>query len=212
MSLPDQRAHWDALRRRNPPPTTRRGPSAFAQRCASRFVTASVVLELGCGPARDGAFFARLGHTVVATDFSLATLTPARAIFAAKPGLHFCLLDTSAPLPFRDDTFDAVYARLSLHYFPDLVTRRVFRELHRVVRPNGILCFMCKSTGDPLHGQGRQIEPDLFDLDGHLRHFFSPGYATSCLDPDFALVELTEREGTSSRHPSAFIEVIAQVR
>ncbi|MDQ3693858.1 MAG: class I SAM-dependent methyltransferase [Chloroflexota bacterium] len=170
------------------------------------------MLELGCGPARDSAFFARLGHTVVATDFSLVILAPARSIFAAKSGLHFCLLDTSAPLPFRDDTFNAAYARLSLHYFPDQVTRRVFRELHRVLRPDGLLCFMCKSTGDPLHGQGRQIEPDMFERDGHLRHFFSPAYARACLDPDFTLIQLDDRRGPLSGQPSAFIEVIAQAR
>lgn len=170
------------------------------------------MLELGCGPARDGAHFAALGHTVVATDFSQSALGPARAVFASQPGLHFCLLDTAAPLPFRDGAFDAVYARLSLHYFPDHVTRRVFRELRRVLRPHGFLGFVCKSTADPLYGRGRQLEPDFFELDGHLRHFFSPVYAASCLALAFDLIELRERDGDLYGKPSAFIEVIARAR
>lgn len=210
MTVFDQRSHWDALRQRNPPPTTSGGPSSFAQHCANLFPPRSTLLELGCGPARDSAYFSRLGHTVCATDFSIATLDPARSIFASQPGLHICLLDTAAPLPFRDQTFDAVYARLSLHYFADRVTRRVFRELRRVLRADGLLCFMCKSTGDPLYGRGRQIEPDMFELEGHIRHFFSSDYARSCLDPDFDLIELAERRGDLPGQAPAVIEVIAR--
>jgi SAM-dependent methyltransferase len=210
VTLPDQRAHWDALRQRRTPPTTPRGPSAFAQQCATHFAPRSHVLELGCGPARDSAYFAGLGHTVCATDFSIAALAPARRVFAGTPGLDFCLLDTTAPLPFREDTFGVVYARLSLHYFPDRLTRRVFAELRRVLRPAGLLCFMCKSPGDPLYGQGRRLEPDMFELNGHLRHFFSPAYARSCLEPGFALESIKEELGKLYGNESAFVQVIAR--
>ena len=212
MTLPDQRAHWDALRQRNTTPTNQRGPSPFAQQCAKLFTPASRVLELGCGPARDSAYFAALGHTAVATDFSIAALEPAQRVFVATPGLHFCLLDLAAPLPFRDATFDAVYARLSLHYFPDRVTRRIFTELRRVLTDGGILCFMCKTPDDPLYGQGQALEPDMFELNGHLRHFFSPEYARSCLEPGFALVSLKEARGELYGSASAYVEVIARAR
>lgn len=170
------------------------------------------MLELGCGPAHDSAYFAGLGHTVCATDFSIAALDPARSIYAAAPGLSFCLLDTTAPLPFRDGAVDVVYARLSLHYFSDRVTRGVFRELHRVLGAGGLLCFMCKSTADPLFGRGRLIEPDMFEHNGHLRHFFSPAYATACLDPAFTVLELNESRGDAYGRDSAVVEVIAQAR
>jgi SAM-dependent methyltransferase len=214
MSLPDQRAHWDALRRSNVPPTTAHGPSAFAQAFARRLPPASRVLELGCGPGHDSAHFAALGHRVVATDFSIEALRPARAIHGAGAGLSFCLLDLAAPLPFRDATFEAVYARLSLHYFPDRVTRTIVRELRRVLSPGGLLGFVCKTPGDPLYGRGREIEPDMFELKGHLRHFFSTDYAQSCVerDGDFALIQLTERQAPLYGRDSAFVEVIARAR
>ena len=210
MTTPDQRALWNALRQRNAPPTTKRGPSSFAQQCAGHFPPGSLVLELGCGPARDSASFATLGHTALATDFSSAALGPARRVYAETSGLHFCLLDLAAPLPVRDATFDAVHARLSLHYFPDRVTRQIFTEVRRVLRAGGLLCFMCKSPGDPLYGQGREVEPDMFELNGHLRHFFSPAYARSCLEPGFAPVSLTEARGKLYGSESAFVEVIAR--
>jgi SAM-dependent methyltransferase len=210
VSLPDQRAHWDALRQRRREPTTKRGPSPFAQQCAKHVPPRSRILELGCGPARDSAYFAGLGHSVLATDFSIAALAPAQRVFAGTPGLDFCLLDTAKPLPVRDGAFEVVYARLSLHYFPDRVTRRVFTELRRVLTAGGLLCFMCKSPGDPLYGQGRRLEPDMFELNGHLRHFFSPAYARSCLDPVFAVLSVVEKRGKLSTTDSAYIEVIAQ--
>lgn len=210
MSIPDQRQHWDNLRRRNQPPTTRHGPSSFAQHCAARFTPGSMVLDLGCGPAHDSAYFAGLGHEVVASDFSIAALGPARDLLGDDPGLHFCLLDLAAPLPFRDGSFNVAYARLSLHYFPDQVTRGVFREVRRVLVPDGLLCFACKSPGDPLHGRGRLLEPDMYELKGHVRHFFSPEYARACLDPGFSLIELIERRDDLFGRESAFIEVIAR--
>lgn len=212
MSTDGQRELWNSLRRSNRPPTTRHGPSSFAQQCASRLEPASRVLELGCGPGHDAASFAGRGHTVCATDFSSAALEPARALYDATPGLHFCLLDTAAPLPFRDGAFDAVYANLSLHYFPDRVTKGVFGELRRVLAEGGRLGFACKSTGDPLYGQGRLMEPDMFERNGHLRHFFSPEYARACLAPGFDLVELTERRGELYGSDSAYVEVIARAR
>lgn len=210
MSARGQREHWDRLRQGNIPPTKRHGPSALAQHCAGRFGPASRILELGCGTGHDAAYFAGCGHTVCATDFSSAALEPARALYGATPGLQFCLLDTAAPLPFRDGAFGAVYASLSLHYFPDRVTRGVFRELRRVLRRGGLLCFACKSIGDPLYGQGRWLEPDMFERLGHLRHFFSPDYARACLTPGFDLVELTERRDGRSGRDSAFVEVMAR--
>lgn len=212
MTIPDQREHWNRLRQGNLPPTTRHGPSSFAQRCAGRFPVGCRVLELGCGPGHDAAFFAGRGHTVCATDFSSAALEPARALYGATPGLHSCLLDTAASFPFRDGAFDVVYAHLSLHYFPDQVTRGVFRELRRVLAEGGLLGFACKSTGDPLYGEGRLIEPDMFERHGHLRHFFSPEYARACLAPGFDLVELTERRGDRYGQDSAYVEVIARAR
>ena len=212
MSTPGQREHWNTLRRRNLPPITRHGPSSFAQQWVSRLGPGSRILELGCGTGHDAGYFASRGHIVCASDFSSAALAPARALYGAIPGLDFCLLDTTAPLPFRDGAFDAVYAYLSLHYFTDQVTRGVFGELRRVLVEGGLLGFACKTTGDPLYGQGRLVEPDMFEHHGHLRHFFSPEYARACLASDFDRMELEERRGDLFGRKSDWIEVIARAR
>lgn len=51
------------------------------------------------------------------------------------------------PLPFRDGEFDLVFARLSLHYFPEMVLRdQILPELHRVMGRDGILLFTIKTA------------------------------------------------------------------
>ena len=90
-------------------------------------------------------------------------------------------MDSNHPLPFRDNTFDVVYARLSLHYFRDSVTKEIFKEIHRILKPDGRLSFLCKSTGDSFYGKGEEIEKDLFEYEGYMRHFFTENYAKECL-------------------------------
>ena len=208
----DQRQHWEGIHRREPDHLYGPDPTSFARESAAWFPPASSILELGCGAGRDAAFFASLGHTVCATDFSATAIARNRAQHADVPNLSFLDLDTAEPLPFADGSFDVVYAHLSLHYFGDAVTRRVFGEIHRVLRPAGLLAFVCKSVGDPLYGHGTMIEPDMFEHEGHVRHFFSEAYARSCLADGFEVVRLECVDGQHHGRPSAFVKVIARAR
>jgi SAM-dependent methyltransferase len=181
----DQHRIWERSWRRE---TSREGDapvSAFAVDTDAALPRGSTLLELGCGPAADSAFFARARHRVIATDFSAAAVAGGYRRYGGEAGPAFVLLDTATPLPFRDAAFDAVYARLTLHYFPDAVTRAVFREIGRVLRPGGTLAFLCKSTSDPLYGQGEKVESDMYRLRGKVRHFFSEAYAQDCLGVRF---------------------------
>ena len=43
------------------------------------------------------------------------------------------------PYPFKDDTFDEVYARLVLEHISVINRMRVYKELHRICKPNAII-------------------------------------------------------------------------
>lgn len=188
----------------------RAGPSAFARDLAARLPAGAALLELGCGPGADAAFFARAGHRVVALDFATAVIARNRERYRDVPGVSFAVADIGRPLPFAAGTFDAVYARLSLHYFPDAVTRRLFDEMRRVLRPGGLLAFMCKSPADPLYGQGEAIEPDMFLLDGKVRHFFDEAYARELLRDRFRIESLWSGPEETYRQAAAVIKVVAR--
>src|SRR5206468_8280938 len=159
-------------------------PTDFCERLAELLTQPSRVLEIGAGPGDDAAFLATQGHEVIATDVSPSAIEGARVRYGHIAGLSFEPHDGAAPFDLPDASLDAVYARLSLHYFLDATTRAIFAELARLLRPSGLIAFMCKSTADPLYGKGMLVEPDVFESH-HLRHFFSEAYARELLAPAF---------------------------
>jgi ubiquinone/menaquinone biosynthesis C-methylase UbiE len=59
-------------------------------------------------------------------------------------GGSFCQAD-SQELPYRDETFDVVFARGLLHHLPR--PERGFSEIMRVLKPGGRACFMDPNKG-----------------------------------------------------------------
>lgn len=208
--IPDQRREWDAVYRASAGEFQEKEPSSFAREVVARFPPRASVLELGCGRGRDARFFAAAGHRVIASDFSHEALARNHQQSGDVPGLSFVVADTSRPLPFADQRFGTVYASLSLHYFRHDVTQGVFAEIARVLVPEGLLCFVCKSTADPLYGEGERVEEDMFVREGHVRHFFSESYARSCLAGHFEAIRIWSGRTKFYGEPSGFVKAIAR--
>lgn len=210
--VPDQNARWDRLYAGAAGRHDAR-PSAFAGHCAARLPRGAALLELGCGAGDDARWFARRGFAVTAADFSPVIVGRNQQHPDNLPNVTYRVVDTSVPLPFADGRFDAVYAHLSLHYFSHDITVGVFGEIRRVLRVGGAVMFLCKSIADPLYGRGEEIEPDMYVLDGHVRHFFSESLVHTCLADGFR--DPVIEHGTTAfqrREPSAWIRVIAHRR
>lgn len=205
---PDQRDLWIA--QYGDVPRAAEKPSAFVETCLARLAPSSQLLELGCGTGTDAVAFAQAGHTVVATDFVPAVIDAARERYADHPGLSFREMRIDEPYPFPDGSFDAVYAHLTLHYYPDALTREILAEIRRVLAPGGLLLFACKSPTDPAWGKEIELEPDMFDFHGKVRHFFSAEYTQSLLEPGFTAIDIREHRGKLYRQPSGWITAIAQ--
>ena len=189
-------------------------PSEFAVEVASLMRTGGRVLELGCGTGRDAAHFAATGRETLALDHSATAIEIASRQFAVPVGsrrLRFSTHDIAQPLPAADASFDAVYARLSLHYFSDEVTKQVFREIARVLKAGGLLTFMCKSLDDPDYGKGRFIAQHVFESH-HVRHFFSEAYARECLAHHFDVISLEHVGGELYGQESAYVKAVASRR
>lgn len=54
--------------------------------------------------------------------------------------------DISKPLPYEDDVFDFVYARLVLHYLSKNNLRSALQELYRILKPTGSIFVVVRST------------------------------------------------------------------
>ncbi len=142
------------------------------------------VLELGCGTGNDAARLAGEGYSVTATDLSGEAIGQARARFGSMAS--FMVADMTQPLPFPDGNFDAAMSNVAMHMFPDSVTRLVFAEVRRLVRPGGLFVFHVNALEDrPLRARNlpaRELEPDYVAEDsGQTMHFFSEAYLRELL-------------------------------
>lgn len=208
--MKDQRALWDDSHTKRQLHKHSLVQTAFAEEINEFISDGSSILELGCGEGNDSIYFAQQGHAVTATDFS-QVIVDRNSRNLPHPHLKFQVQDISTTLNFSDDCFDIIYARLSLHYFTDSDTQRIFTELRRVLKPGGYLCFMCKSVDDSLYGQGDKIEQDMFELEGHVRHFFSEAYTRQLLtEHGFNIHSIEQGQDKLYERLSAFIKAMAQ--
>ncbi|MGI8419404.1 MAG: class I SAM-dependent methyltransferase, partial [Candidatus Levyibacteriota bacterium] len=203
----DQRHHWNNLHQEDKAKLEE--PTTFAKEVQQILHTKVKILELGCGSGKDAIFFAEQGNTVVASDFSDVLIAKNKKEYPLSE-LTFQTIDISKKMPFQNNEFDIIYSRLSLHYFADKTTKNIFKELHRILKPSGFLCFICKSIKDPLYGKGKKVEEDMFEDNGHIRHFFSEEYAKECLTGLFKITKLESGEEQFYNRPSTFVKVIAQ--
>ena len=92
------------------------------------------ILDFGCGPGRDLAYFKSLGHRPVGLDGSPVFCTMARDLTGCEV-LHQQFLALSLPR----EHFDGIFANASLFHVPDQELPRVLGELWGALRPQGIL-------------------------------------------------------------------------
>jgi SAM-dependent methyltransferase len=93
-----------------------------------------VILDFGCGPGRDLKTFSDLGHVAIGLDGAERFAQMARADTGCEIWQQdFLKLDLPA------DHFDGIFANASLFHVPSREIPRVLRQLHRALKPDGIL-------------------------------------------------------------------------
>ncbi|OSM01990.1 class I SAM-dependent methyltransferase [Magnetofaba australis] len=92
------------------------------------------ILEFGCGPGRDVAWFASQGHRVVGLDGCASFCRMAHELTGAEVWRQdFLNLD----LP--PERFDGVFANASLFHIPRAHLTRVLTQLQQTLKPGGVL-------------------------------------------------------------------------
>jgi SAM-dependent methyltransferase len=116
------------------------------------------VLDAACGPGLYLRELLNRGAQVTAFDASPAMVALARDEAAGQADVTRAVL--GEPLPYPDDTFDRAICTLAIHHAPD--RHAVCAELHRVLRPGGLLVI---STSHPftdwLHRGGSYFDTSL---------------------------------------------------
>lgn len=167
-------------------------PSIFAETAITYFPPTGTLLDLGAGVGQDSVYFAERGYTVTATDLTVDKLIGNAALQQQKTLAAVKRVDLREPLPFANNSFNIVYAHLSLHYFTNEQTQAIFAEIYRVLKPGGTFAFFTNSTSDPEYGTGTELEPDYFEVEGVVKRYltvqtagaFAKDFKTILLDND----------------------------
>ncbi|MDA8379329.1 MAG: class I SAM-dependent methyltransferase [Actinomycetota bacterium] len=191
-----QQGHWASTFAANPD-MYGTDPSVPAVAAAASFTEAGAhqLLELGAGQGRDTLFFARQGFEIVALDYVEDALDAIAAkATAAGTGdtVGVALHDVREPLPFADGAFDANYSHML--FCMALTTAQLEQlaaELHRVLRPGGLVVYTVRHTGDAHYGTGTPRGDDMYERGGFIVHFFDDRLVQR-LATGFDLLDVTE--------------------
>jgi SAM-dependent methyltransferase len=139
----------------------------------------SRVLELGCGNGKTLAAMLRRPWRVAALDLSPLAVRLGGAVAAsvldASSEADLLVADV-ASLPFRDSTFDAVFAFHIIGHLRENDRLLVAREAARVLKAGGSLFFTEFGVEDMRAGKGQEVEAQTFRRGGGvLTHYFSEG-------------------------------------
>jgi ubiquinone/menaquinone biosynthesis C-methylase UbiE len=133
----------------------------------------SRVLEAGCGDGKTLSAMSSRGWIISALDFC----RPALLLCRDNPGMgdaEYVLAD-AATLPFRAETFDAVFLTHTAGHTREPARYMLAAESTRVLRSGGRLFFRGFSTSDFRAGTGAVAGPSTrITAEGILTHYFTP--------------------------------------
>lgn len=133
------------------------------------FAQPFTVLDFGCGPGRDLAYFRQAGHEAVGLDGSARFAQMARATGAEVLHQNFLELD----LPAR--RFHGVFANASLFHVPTPDLPRVLRALYDALMPQGVL-FSSNPHGNDTEGFFGARYGAYHSLETWRRHVTAAGF------------------------------------
>ncbi|HEX2737653.1 MAG TPA: class I SAM-dependent methyltransferase [Acidimicrobiia bacterium] len=147
---------WDriAARQSNGDPQTDTviyGPDGPAERELRLIgdVKGKRVLELGCGTGQAAVTLAKQGATVIAVDASTVQLAHARRLMErAEVRIEWHETDLADLAFLRGDSIDVALSVFTIGEVDDV--NRLFRQVHRVLRPAGAFVFCYEHPMSPV--------------------------------------------------------------
>ncbi|HKX13544.1 MAG TPA: class I SAM-dependent methyltransferase [bacterium] len=150
------------------------------------------ILDFGCGPGRDLAYFKSLGHRAVGLEGSANFCRMAREYSGCEVWQQdFLRLNLPA------EVFDGIFANASLFHVPSQELPRVLRELWSALRPGGIL-FTSNPRGSQEGWDGQRYGAfmEFEEFKGYLeaagfavqRHYYRPAGRPCSEQPWLAVV------------------------
>ena len=135
------------------------------------------VLDLGCGTGRHLTLLLDEGFEVHGLDASPKAIELLTDILAKKGvGGVEIKVDDFSDISWPENYFDAIVCTKVIQHGRVHKIRKAAAEIHRVLRPGGVLLLLTLSTRDGAYGMGEELEENTFitgvEPDGSIPHHF----------------------------------------
>jgi SAM-dependent methyltransferase len=137
----------------------------------SKISHADLIVDLGCGVGNNAKYLVEHGLSPIACDISEVAI---RTLKTFLPDIQTLCLDMTEGLPFQKDSVHVLIADLSIHYFDEVTTHEVIRDLDNVLKTDGVLLCRLNSTNE-ISYQGNVVpsaDRYLMESEGIYRRFF----------------------------------------
>mgnify|MGYP001209315672 CR=1 FL=1 len=153
------------------------------------------IMDLGCGTGRHTIYLAQNGFWVLAVDISETGIEVTRSK-AEKLGLtnvEFAQFDMRN-LTVEDNLLDAILCVWTTRHGTLEDARKNVKEMHRILKPGGVLVVDYVSTEDENYGKGIEIEKNTFvnNVEGeeNIPHHYSTTEEIEELYIDFSSIDI----------------------
>ncbi len=122
----------------------------------------SKILDLCCGAGQTTQFLIKYSDDVIGLDLSPVALSKAKK---NVPSAKYIESDAQK-LPFTDNSYDLIHTSVALHEMTEEELDKIFAEVYRVLKPQGIFTFIdLHSPHNPLFCGGLAVFMWLFETD-----------------------------------------------
>lgn len=124
------------------------------------------ILDFGCGSGRNTLVMADMGFDIFAVDYNETCLDLTREkLSRINYDRVTYIQNIRSDIPIANAYLDVIVAWGALFYFNEKDRNENFKELNRVLKPDGLLLADFRTKDDFMYKKGREIEEDLFILD-----------------------------------------------
>lgn len=163
-------------------------------------------LDLGCGIGQFSKKLIEYGYNVISADISDTALNKVKEF-----NNNVVKLDMREKLPFSDGEFDLVFANLSIHYFSDEDTKKLFLDIKRILKSDGL--FIGSVNGiqglQVIKNDTKEIEYHFYEYKDKLIRLFDIDDIKKYLK-DFDIIKIDKRETIRFEHKKNYIVFIAK--
>lgn len=129
------------------------------------------IIDLGCGSGNDTRYLIEKNYKVISCDYSQEALKIVSKYFSNVKTVE---MNFENKFPFEDNCAKIVIADLSLHYFDDITTKKIFFELKRILDKEGYLIARVNTINDVNFNThlNKELEKNLYLTNNGLKRFF----------------------------------------